>query len=88
MFSSTKSRIKLIVRPTRESEPDLLAGYDAEDLLLKGPGGKVIFGIFPSSPWTHDSIVQALDLAEVVRAVHRDVADAYLGDRWIGSTEI
>ncbi|MEW6343126.1 MAG: hypothetical protein AB1704_20890 [Pseudomonadota bacterium] len=88
MYNSTESGIKLVARPTCDAEPDLLAGRELDDLVVKGPVEDVIFRVSPSRPWTHDSIVQTLNHADVVRAVHGDVANAYLGDHWIGSTEI
>jgi hypothetical protein len=88
MYNPTECGIKLFARPTRDFEPDLLAGHEADDLVVKGPGGDVIFRASPSASWTHDSIVQALNQPDVIRVVDGDVADAYLGERWIGSTEI
>ncbi|MDN0082367.1 hypothetical protein QU487_06320 [Crenobacter sp. SG2305] len=87
-YSSTECGIAVIARPIRHGEPDLLIGRENEALSVKGPTGDVVYSVSPSAPWTHDSIVQALSHADVVRAVNGDVADAYLGDVWIGSTEL
>jgi hypothetical protein len=49
MYNPTECGIKLFARPTRDFEPDLLAGHEADDLVVKGPGGDVIFRASPSA---------------------------------------
>jgi len=87
-YCRTASGIAVIARPARVGEPDLLIGHANDVLSVKGPVGNVVFSVSPTSAWTHDSIEQALQSADVVCAVNGDVADAYLGDVWIGGTEL
>ncbi|CAB3774576.1 hypothetical protein LMG29542_07954 [Paraburkholderia humisilvae] len=87
-YVSTACGIAVVARPRKASEPDLLAGLENAILVVKGPTDNVVFSVSPSLPWTHDAIVTALGHEDVVRAVNDDVADAYLGDCWIGSTEL
>ncbi|MBB4517357.1 hypothetical protein [Paraburkholderia fungorum] len=87
-YAVTACGIKLVTRPTRVGEPDLIIGRENSVLSVRGAIGNAVFSASPSVPWTHDSIVQSLDHDDVVRAVDGDVADAYLGDYWIGGTEV
>ncbi|CAB3754423.1 hypothetical protein [Paraburkholderia humisilvae] len=87
-YDSTACGIKVIARPTRVGEADLLDGRENEVLSVQGPTGNVVFSVSPAVPWTHDSIVTSLNQHDAVRAVDGDVADAYLGDCWIGGTEV
>ncbi|MEZ8028573.1 hypothetical protein [Enterovibrio norvegicus] len=77
-----ESQLHCIARP-RGSEKDILAGNDTYDLVVKDQDGKQVAKI-PSPPkgWTYDTL-------EVACAENGFwCADGYLGDQWIGSTEI
>lgn len=87
-YAVTACGIKLVSRPMRSGEPDLLIGRENAVLSVRGATGKVVFSASPSVPWTHNLIVQSLNHDDVVRAVDGDVADAYLGDCCIGGTEV
>jgi hypothetical protein len=87
-YDATACGIKLVVRPVRVGEPDLLIGRENAVLSVLGPTGNVVFNVSPSVPWTHDTIVRSLNHEDVVHAVDGDVAEAYLGDCCIGGTEV
>jgi hypothetical protein len=81
--------VKLIARPMRESEPDLLAGWEHAPLFLRDLAGQATLRIDPDPMWSHDSleaIIRRADVREFV-SVHAG-ADAFLGGRWIGSSEV
>ncbi|WP_176000306.1 hypothetical protein [Burkholderia vietnamiensis] len=87
-YDATACGIKLVGRPIHVGERDLLIGRENAVLSVRGPTGNVVFSVSPSVPWTGDAIVQSLNYEDVVHAVDGDVADAYLGDCWIGGTEV
>ncbi|HDR9756630.1 hypothetical protein KDX16_16185 [Burkholderia vietnamiensis] len=87
-YDATACGIKLVGRPIHVGERDLLIGRENAVLSVRGPTGNVVFSVSPSVPWTGDAIVQSLNHEDVVHAVDGDVADAYLGDCWIGGTEV
>jgi hypothetical protein len=81
--------VKLLARPMRESEPDLLAGWEHEPLFLRDLAAQTTLRIDPVPMWSHDSldaVINRADVREFVR-VHGG-ADAFLGGRWIGSSEV
>ncbi|MBR8172818.1 hypothetical protein KDX27_34390 [Burkholderia cenocepacia] len=87
-YDATACGIKLVGRPIHVGEPDLLIGRENAVLSVRGPTGNVVFSVSPSVPWTGDAIVKSLNHEDVVHAVDGDVVDAYLGDCWIGGTEV
>ena len=73
----------IIARPVLPGEPDLLPGFEGATLKLIGAnGGEVARYSAPSSGWTHD----ALEALEHEFTLYQ--WDAYLGDQWIGSSEV
>ncbi|MGF6440449.1 hypothetical protein [Paraburkholderia youngii] len=87
-YDLTSCGIKIVVRPVRNAEPDLLAGRDLAPLVVKGPTGNVLATYAPTTAWTHESVKQRLCDDKVVALVAGDIANAYLGDQWIGGTEV
>ncbi len=87
-YDATACGIKLVGLPIHVGERDLLIGHENEVLSVRGPTGNVVFSVSPSVPWTGNAIVQSLNHEDVVHAVDGDLADAYLGDCWIGGTEV
>ena len=87
-YDGTACGIKLVGLPIHIGERDLLIGRENEILSVRGPTGNVVFSVSPSVPWTADAIVKSLNHEDVVHAVDGDVEDAYLGDCWIGGTEV
>ena len=87
-YDPTLSGIKLVARPVRNTEPDLLAGRDLCPLVVKGPTGNVLAAFAATGAWTYETIQRRLSQDDVVSLLAGDCADAYVGDRWIGGTEI
>ncbi|WP_349617947.1 hypothetical protein [Azotobacter salinestris] len=69
-----------------------LKGFDvstletSEPLILKGPTGEILLSISKAAPWSAAQL-RAIDF-EALLGDEFDVCDAYLGNNWIGSTEI
>ncbi|NLC22646.1 MAG: hypothetical protein GX771_12210 [Halomonadaceae bacterium] len=72
----------------KPGEPNILEGNDMKPLLVKNLDGDLLSTLVPSEPWTHEGLCGlALETFVDEKAI-RYGADAYLGDVWIGSTEI
>jgi hypothetical protein len=72
----------IVTRPITANEPDLLSGYENEPLILKDLDANELTRIEPvPDGWTHD-MLESLEL------VAFEPFDAYLGSRWVGSSEI
>ncbi|ENG0264647.1 MULTISPECIES: hypothetical protein [Burkholderia cepacia complex] len=81
--------MKLIARSIRAGEPDLLAGNEREPLFLRALGGQATLRIAPASAWMHDALDAAAEREDVIAFVKDNFgADAFLGGRWIGSSEV
>ncbi len=73
----------IVSRPLTPKEPDLLIGQKHQTLIFKDIDGAVIRAMLPpKSGWSHDL------LERVVNYVCADTWDAYLGTKWIGSSEV
>jgi hypothetical protein len=81
--------LKLIARPTNTNEPDLLDGNERKPLIVRDLAGTDRIEIPTATGWTHDALEQA-STSPAVKAfiANHGGADAYLGDVWIGSTEV
>ncbi|MBF6615556.1 MAG: hypothetical protein ITG07_02405 [Candidimonas sp.] len=74
------------ITDVRGNEPDLLAATKHLTLKIRDLDGATIKTIpAPATGWTHDRLL-------AIAARHEDLvfegADAYLGDCWVGSTEV
>jgi 5'-deoxynucleotidase len=70
-------------------EPDLLAGVERLPLVFKSFDGDEITRVLPSEPWDHERLQQAANGVAQIFVQAMDMgADAYLGTRWVGSTEV
>lgn len=88
-YDVTLSGLNIVTRPLRVGEADLLTGREHANLIVKGAAGHVLFRSVPSAPWTHAALLSLLSREDVVRLVQSEgYGDAYLGDRWVGSTEV
>lgn len=76
------------VTDRRPGENDILAGINSLPLLIVSLDGGFIERIdAPVSGWTHELLVHAgEELAK--REVLAEGADAFLGEHWVGSTEV
>ena len=82
--------LKLVARPLRSGEPDLLSGKETSSLVIRDLRGMHFLHLEPRAEWTHAQLEMAVCSADVVAFVREHGgADAYLADdQWIGSTEI
>lgn len=69
-------------------EEDLIAPVALEMLHIKS-AGETIVSIDPVGSWTHEKLI-AVEYPEPVHLALKgcDPLDAYLGDQWVGSTEV
>ncbi|MFN1149603.1 hypothetical protein ACJ0RR_002666 [Serratia liquefaciens] len=75
---------KLVAQPISDKEPDLLIGNENYPLKVQDLAGKVLTSISPDDTgWTHAQLL-AIDIDSMAP----EGWDAYLGDEWIGSSEI
>lgn len=66
-------------------EPDVLTPVAHQALELRCLDGTVLLAVPAPGVWTHIALVK---LAEEQEALTEGGADAYLGDCWVGSTEV
>jgi hypothetical protein len=81
--------LKIIARPVRVDERDLLVGNEAEPLFLRDLSGRKTLRVDAAPRWSHetlDAVVLRADVVEFVKSNYG--ADAFLGGQWIGSSEI
>lgn len=74
----------IITRPLRPGEPDLLIGQEREPVRFVSddtPRREIASVPAPAHGWTHDAL-------EAVRPPQVAYWDAYLGIRWVGSSEV
>lgn len=77
--------IKSVARPTSAKEPDLLHGNEDKPLIVKDlEKVEVMRFTPPDTGWTHDTI----EATAIPEHVYFAGCDFYLGDNWIGSTEV
>lgn len=72
-------------------EPDILTGHRDKALVIRGLIDKrEIIRILPTTPWTHQSLVEVAEQLDQMlgEVFDQEGADAYLEDNFIGSTEI
>lgn len=75
-----------LVTDQRPGEPDLLATVKHLAFEIRSFAGNVLeTAAAPVSGWTHEQLLAVVMQHE---AITRDGADGYLGDHWVGSTEI
>lgn len=82
--SFPKRDLRMIVaRPMHADEPDLLYGFESEPLRIVDDTGQLLALILaPTEGWSHDNL-EAADLPKTGHAW-----EAYLGDQWVGSSEV
>lgn len=77
----------IITRPLRESEQDHLIGYESQTLVIKDLDDKFIKHIQPPKDgWSHVALEQ-LEFSGVFLSHCPNGWNAYLGNKWIGSSE-
>ncbi|MFM0275589.1 hypothetical protein PQQ59_33715 [Paraburkholderia aspalathi] len=85
----SRSGIKLVAEAVRAGESDLLAGNERAPFLLKDLSGAVLVKVAPQVVWTHAALFALVDSVEISEHVAQcGGADAYVGNVWIGGTEV
>jgi len=70
-------------------EPDILEGYDTEQLRIETLEGEELVAVSPRRPWTHDDLTNMLPALEYILGDRLQAGvNAYLGEQWVGSTEV
>lgn len=75
------------ITDVKQGEPDVLEGLEFEDLVIKSMEGETILILAAAGPWTHEKLVQ-LPLEDMIGEYLKMGACAYLGESWVGSTEV
>jgi len=69
-----------------ESEPEILPRIAAGPLVIKNLQGKHLLAFpAPAGGWTHKGLC---GVAQTIDPLTADGADAFVGDDWVGSTEV
>ncbi|EOW6411049.1 MULTISPECIES: hypothetical protein [Cronobacter] len=64
-------------------EADILASHQSEILILRNLEGSELLRVTaPETGWTHEA------LCAIQPVESEEGADAYLGEQWVGSTEV
>lgn len=76
-----------LITDLRPGEPDILTPVRLESLVVRIKGNAATQVRIPSPPggWTHEGL---MEIASGVQLPVEEPVDAYLGDVWIGSTEV
>ena len=79
-----------IITDVKGREPDILTPIKEQDLVLKNVADQEIFRADPpENGWSTDALIRACDrFCHAIRWTPADVIEAYLGNVWIGSTEV
>lgn len=87
MQNHSTSHICFVAKPKREHELDLLIGVESDPLIIKNEDQTVIEVPAPTGGWTHNELdrYQEIDIDTDGMPV---ALEAYIGDRWVGSTEV
>ncbi|SEJ37607.1 5'-deoxynucleotidase [Azotobacter beijerinckii] len=75
------------VTDRRPGEPCIIQGHEQAPLVIKTMEGDELLRLAPTQPWTHERLV-SLPLQELLGEALEGGADAYLGEQWVGSTEV
>ena len=79
------TQINSVARPKSQHEPDLLIGNASKGFVAKDMDGQiVVYMEAPECGWTHD----LLESLEVPSVIYQNGCDFFLGDNWIGSSEV
>ncbi|RSE57578.1 hypothetical protein EGT81_19260 [Alcaligenes faecalis] len=78
----------MFITDTRPGEPPVLNGNLAQPLVFKTLDGEIAAVVQTDRPWTHEQLT-AVDLDSVLGANYTSQGfDAYVGNTWVGSTEV
>lgn len=78
----------MFITAVRAEESSILNELSTQPLVFKTLDGEVAAVVKTDLPWTHERLT-ALDLSSILGQNFSDVGyDAYVGDTWVGSTEV
>lgn len=75
------------VTDCRPGEPCIIQGHERAPLVIKTMEGEELLRLAPIQPWTHERLI-GLPLQDLLGEALERGADAYLGEQWVGSTEV
>ncbi|SEJ06718.1 5'-deoxynucleotidase [Azotobacter beijerinckii] len=75
------------VTDRRPGEPCIIQGHEHDPLVIKNLLGEELPKLAPPQPWTHERL-ESLPLQSLMGEWLERGADAYLGEQWVGSTEV
>ena len=87
MENPSTRHICFVAKPKRKNELDLLIGVESDPLIIKNEDQTVIEVPAPAGGWTHEELerYQEVDIDTDGMSL---ALEAYIGERWIGSTEV
>lgn len=72
----------IFITDVRKGEADILQSVASQPLIIRDSNKEVICEIAaPADGWTHEKLC-------CVEFNTDEIADAYLGEQWVGSTEV
>lgn len=72
----------------RSGEPDILAGNESKTLVVQDGNGNELLRMGPVRPWSHEALCELSgQIGGLVPTIVCPV-DAFLGDQWVGSSEV
>jgi len=79
-----------IITDIKDGEPDILTPYQDEDLVLKNYADQELFRMNPPiDGWTTETLAGACDkYCYTIKWTPADIIEAYVGEQWVGSTEV
>lgn len=78
-----------IITDRRKGEPEILSSYSNLNLMIKDTDGRLLFiSEPPIGGWTTDLLSSAVLHDDIVHLAQYMALDAFLGEQWVGSTEV
>lgn len=75
------------VTDCQPGEPCIIEGHERAPLIIKTMEGEEVLRLAPIQPWTHERLI-GLPLQDLLGEALDGGANAYLGEQWVGSTEV
>ena len=76
------------VTDQKVGEPCILKGNEGKPLIVKSIDGQVLLVLAPVEPWTHEELVSTQIEVFIGEEAMQGGVSAYLGDQFVGSTEV
>lgn len=78
----------MFITDTREGEKPLLDEKSLQPLVFKNEDGEIVATVTTETAWTHQRLIE-LNQDEILGDhQHRSAINAYIGEQWVGSTEV